>query len=199
MRFKKSYRPQEVGIVFLLLLGLIACGENSTSGSALVTSPPVALTVDQLVETAQKVISPSGSICDTFQPKLYPPYSPAHCPYTRRLKDWIIYLYKKVIPTTFKPSSNMIDDVVVVGGLFHYYPIVAPGVNCSSRGEAYIPAVTPTGGIVTLVDCGAASVSASTAWQRLVILTVNGTPEVDDILVDASHSGRFQSVYGLAR
>jgi hypothetical protein len=138
------------------------------------------LSSDAMIALAKRVMSPSGASCDTHRDTA--PSDVNACPYTDRLKARINTLYQQAWSGSGNPN-----------------PVLSAGPPCGPASTVvtyFAQSDASGGGTVSLIaTCGAPATSASQSWQRLVIVSIGGTPLVDDILVDGSHSGHFTSQY----
>lgn len=139
-------------------------------------TPAGGVTESQLVAVAEAAISPAGAVCDT----LHPAQGPATvdgCPYTERLKHLIDAKYQAAAEMRWNPNPVLSAD---------------PPCDNGRMEVSYYPTVTASGGVVALTTCGA-PVHAS--YQKLVIVRQGSELVVDDLLLDARHTGTFVSVY----
>src|SRR5262249_41537417 len=173
--------------VFALLI--MACSTRSDAqppvpSPSLATAEPLpsgpVVTTAGLVTVAKGVMAPSGTLCDTHRDAA--PSDVNACPYTDRLKARVNALYRQA--WSGAGNSN---------------PVLSSGPPCSPSNPtvvSYFAKPSAAGGDVSLVTaCGTPEVDASTSWQKLVIVSVNGSLLVDDILIDRAHTGGFVSVY----
>jgi len=131
-----------------------------------------------LVTVARKVMSPTGTLCDTHRDTAASDVNA--CPFTDRLKAAINARYEQAWTSHAEPN-----------------PVLSSGPPCGPRGSVvqYTPVPTASGGYVSLViGCGPGT-ATSRWWQTLVLVSSNGTLLVDDILIDRSHTGKFSSIY----
>jgi len=149
-----------------------------TAAEPLLSGPVV--TAAGLVTVAKGVMAPSGTLCDTHRDTA--PSDVNACPYTDRLKARIDALYRQAWSGAANPN-----------------PVLSSGPPCGPSNPtvvSYFAKPSAAGGNVSLVAaCGTLEVDASMSWQKLVIVSVNGSLLVDDILIDRGHTGGFVSVY----
>ena len=146
--------------------------------SALPSSSGALMSSADLVAVARKVMSPTGTLCDTLRDTAASDVNA--CPFTDRLKAAINARYQQAWTSHANPN-----------------PVLSSGPPCGPRGSVvqYVPVPTASGGYVSLViGCGPGT-GTSRWWQTLVIVSSNGTLLVDDILIDRSHTGKFSSIY----
>lgn len=184
--------PTSLSVAAVAVVGLMiaACSTGSDVRSPVPTTSPAAaeaaatgplVTDADLVAVARRVMAPSGALCDTHRDTA--PSDVNVCPYTDRLKARVNALYQQAWSGRANPN-----------------PVLSSGPPCGPSSPtvvSYFAKPSSAGGTVSLVaTCGPLQANASTSWQRLVIVSVNGSLLVDDILIDRAHTGSFVSVFG---
>ncbi len=140
-----------------------------------------AVSSSELIAVAKSVMAPAGTLCDTHRDTA--PSDVNACPYTARLRTAINARYQQAWSGHANPN-----------------PVLSSGPPCGPPGStvvSYFPSPDAAGGTVSLVaTCGGPTADASASWQKLVIVSANGSLLVDVTLLDLSHTRSFVSVYG---